>query len=295
MKPALAWESTVMPSRRGRVVEPADAALNLQMALRAHWPEYLMEAAELGVFMISACAVVALLEHPESPFHHAVPDAFVRRVLTGIAMGVTAVAIVYSPWGKQSGAHFNPSVTLTFWRLGKVSSWDAAGYVIAHFIGALGGVLIAAAALGAVIADPAVNYVATVPGAAGSPTAFFAELVISFSLMTVVLTVSNTPSLARYTGLFAGLLVATFISFEAPLSGMSMNPARTFGPALVAHLWAGAWVYFTAPPLGMLMAAEVYVRLHSRSGVGCAKLHHQNTKRCIFCRYHEAESGQRGS
>jgi aquaporin Z len=293
MRPAFARESTLTPSRRSNAVEPLRAELNLRTALRSHWPEYLMEAAELGLFMISACVVVALLEHPLSPFNRGIPNAFVRRALTGIAMGLTAVAIVYSPWGKQSGAHFNPSVTLTFWRLGKVSSCDAACYVVAQFAGGLGGVLIAAAALGAVLAHPAVNYVATVPGAGGSQAAFLAELVISFGLMTVVLTVSNTPSLARYTGLFAGVLVAAFISFEAPISGMSMNPARTFGPALLAHLWAGAWVYFTAPPLGMLMAAEVYVRIRSRRSVGCAKLHHQNTKRCIFCDYHEAKSGRR--
>jgi aquaporin Z len=95
--------------------------------------------------------------------------------------------------------------------------------------------------------------------------------------------VSNTPRLARYTGLFCGALVATYISVEAPLSGMSMNPARTFGPAFVAQMWDGLWVYFTAPPLGMLMAAQVYLRLRGPATVGCAKLDHQNEKRCIFC------------
>jgi aquaporin Z len=62
-----------------------------------------------------------------------------------------------------------------------------------------------------------------------------------------------------------------------------MNPARTFGPAFVAQVWDGLWVYFTAPPLGMLMAAEVYLRLRGPAGVECAKLDHQNEKRCIFC------------
>jgi aquaporin Z len=64
---------------------------------------------------------------------------------------------------------------------------------------------------------------------------------------------------------------------------MSMNPARTFGPALVAQMWDGLWVYFTAPPLGMLMAAQGYLRLRGPAAVECAKLDHQNEKRCIFC------------
>jgi len=255
------------------------------VAVRSHWPEYLMEAAELGIFMISAAFFVVLLEHPGSAVRQAIPDPTLRRVLTGIAMGLTAIAIVYSPWGKQSGAHFNPAVTLTFWRLGKVATWDAVFYVAAQFFGALTGMGIAAAVLGGRIAHPAVNYVATLPGPGGLGTAFVAELVIACGLMTVVLTVSNTPRLARYTGLCCGMLVAAYISIEAPLSGMSMNPARTFGPALVAQLWDGLWVYFTAPPLGMLIAAHAYLRWRGATGVACAKLDHQNTKRCIFCEH----------
>jgi|GEM_PF-3280755 hypothetical protein len=77
-------------------------------SLRQHWPEYLMEAAELGIFMVSACGVVSLLDYPGSTLHQSLPSPLVRRLLTGIAMGLTAICIVYSPWGKQSGAHFNP-------------------------------------------------------------------------------------------------------------------------------------------------------------------------------------------
>lgn len=275
--------SSLATSTPDVAADSAKSELGPRAALRRHWPEYLMEAAELAVFMISACLVVALLEHPSSAVRQMIPDPVLRRVLTGIAMGLTAIAIVYSPWGKQSGAHFNPSVTLTFWRLGKVATWDAVFYVVAHFVGAVIGVLIAAAALGAPIAHPAVNYVATLPGPAGLPTAFVAELLIAFGLMSVVLTVSNTPRLAGYTGLCCGALVATYISLEAPLSGMSMNPARTFGPALIARMWDGLWVYFAAPPLGMLMAAQVYLRWSGHGGVECAKLDHQNGKRCIFC------------
>jgi aquaporin Z len=250
-------------------------------ALRQHWPEYLMEAAELGMFMISAAAFVTLVEYPGSALRQLIADATLRRALTGIAMGLTAIAIVYSPWGKQSGAHFNPAVTLTFWRLGKVATWDAVFYILAHFAGALLGVLVAAALLGGRIAHPTVNYVVTLPGSAGPSTAFVAEFLMAFGLMSVVLTVSNTPQLTRYTGLCCGALVAAYISIEAPVSGMSINPARTFGSALVAHIWNGLWIYFTAPPLAMLTAAQVYVYL--RGEVGCAKLDHQNEKRCIFC------------
>jgi aquaporin Z len=193
-------------------------------ALRRHWPEFLMEAAELGIFMISACSFGVLLEHPTSPLRQAIPDSLMRRGLMGLAMGTTAVAIIYSPLGKQSGAHFNPSITLTFFRLGKIKFWDAFFYTLAQFAGGIAGVLVATAVLRKAIGHPSVNYVATLPGEFGPGVAFLAEFIISFTLMTVVLRVSNTERIARYTGLFAGTLVATYISFEAPLSGITPEP-----------------------------------------------------------------------
>ena len=254
-------------------------------AIRHHWPEYLIEAGGLGVFMVSACIFTLILEHPASPLQQLLPSPFFRRMLIGIAMGLTAISIIYSPWGKQSGAHINPCVTLTFLRLGKVRSWDAFFYMTAQFAGGLAGVLFSAVIMGEAIADPSVNYAVTVPGMSGVGVAFLCELVISFVLMSVILVVSNTSTIARYTGIFAGILVATYITFEAPLSGMSMNPARTLGSALPAGLWTHIWVYFTAPPLGMLLASEIYLRAKGTGAVLCAKLHHQNDKRCIHCGY----------
>lgn len=252
-------------------------------ALKHHWPEYLIEAVCLGLFMISAFTFGALLEHPASPVHQAIPNSLARRFLMGLAMGGTAAGIIYSPWGKQSGAHFNPSVTLTFLRLGKVQSWDALFYVVCQFIGGLLGALLASVALAAWASHPSVNYVVTIPGNAGAFIAFIAEIVITFILMTVILHASNDPKLHKLTGLYTGILVAAYIAIEAPLSGMSMNPARTFASALPGQQWTALWIYFTAPLIGMLSAAEVYVRSRGARGVACAKLHHENNKRCIFC------------
>jgi aquaporin Z len=248
-----------------------------------HWPEYLIEAACLGIFMLAACGFGVLLEHPASPLRQALPDAFARRVLMGLAMGLTAICLIYSPWGKQSGAHMNPATTLTFWRLGKVPGRDAFFYVIFQFLGGSAGVLLCDLLLGSYLQHPAVNYVTTLPGTYGVTVAFAAETTIAFLLMMVILNVSNTDNIANYTGLCAGALVALYITFEAPLSGMSLNPARSFGSALGARAWEALWLYFTAPPLGMLAAAEVYLRRRGGRQVACAKLHHQNTKRCIFC------------
>jgi len=250
--------------------------------LKKHWPEYLMEAAELGLFMFSACAFTVVLFHPASPIAQTIHDGVLRRLLMGTAMGSTAIAIIFSPLGQRSGAHFNPSVTWTFFRLGKIEAWDAAFYTLFQFAGGIAGVMLASLTLGRLVAHQSVNYAATLPGPNGPIVALFAEIVISFILMSVVLTVSNTKRLARWTGIFAGALVATYITIESPISGMSMNPARTLSSAVGAQVWMSLWIYFVAPPIGMLWAAEVYQRLKVWPAVACAKLHHHNNQRCIF-------------
>jgi aquaporin Z len=263
---------------------PKKTRLTEQMfdALKNHWPEYLMEGAELGLFMISACVFTVLLFHPVSPVAQHIDSEILRRLMMGVAMGSTAITIIFSPLGKRSGAHFNPAVTLTFLRLGKVTTHDATFFILFQFAGGIAGVLFASLLLGNLIAHQSVNYAATVPGMGGALLAFVAEVAITFILMSVVLTVSNTKQLGRWTGLFAGTLVAIYITLESPISGMSMNPARTFSSASVGNIWTSLWIYFTAPPIGMFLAAEVYQRLKPNRPVACAKLHHHNNKRCIF-------------
>ena len=111
-------------------------------------------------------------------------------------------------------------------------------------------------------------------------------VIISFLLMLMVLFVSNNRRINTFTPIFVGILIAIYITIEAPISGMSMNPARTLGSAVLAGNWLDWWIYFIAPPIGMLMAAESYLIYKGRGSVLCCKLHHENNKRCIFnCRY----------
>lgn len=249
----------------------------------AHLPEYLIEAVGLGLFMVSACVFATLLEHPSLPVRAALPNGRVRRALMGVAMGLTAVALIYSPWGRRSGAHFNPATTWTFFRLHKVHALDAVFYTVAQFAGAVLGVAASRLLLSAErLSDPSVGWVATEPGPRGARLAFAAEAGMTFVLMSVVLRVSNDHDLAPYTGLFAGSLVALYIALLAPLSGMSLNPARTFGSALFKRRFRSYWIYASAPLLGMLLAAEAHVRLTPERRVHCAKLNHSGDGRCIF-------------
>jgi aquaporin Z len=254
--------------------------------VRRNWPEYLIEGWALGMFMVSAGLVSVLLDYPGSPIHQAIGDPTARRVIAGIAMGLTAIAVIYSPWGQRSGAHMNPAVTLTFLRLGKINRRDALFFMVAQFGGGALGVLLVAQLVGPAFTSAPVRYVATLPGVQGPAVAFVAELLISALMIFAVLAFSSMPRVARFTGIVAGVLVATFISLEAPLSGMSMNPARTFASAAPGAIWDHFWIYASAPVLGMLAGAQLF--LITKHGIGCAKLLHPANQRCIHCGYEPA-------
>ena len=233
------------------------AFLHPVAAFQAHWRLYLDEAAELALFMLSACIFTVLLFLPSiTPVH----NPWAARALMGLAMGLTAVAIIKSPIGKASGAHFNPAITLTFYRLGKIGPYDAAFYILFQFLGGIAGVALSALLLGPRISAPQVDYAVTLPGLGGPPAAFAAEFFMAALLISVVLWTSCSPRFAPWTTWLVGLLITNYILFLSPVSGFSINPARTLASAVFAHRCDSLWIYFVAPPLGMLAAAEIFVR-----------------------------------
>lgn len=224
--------------------------------------------------MLSACFADVLLYATASPVPGLLPSTVLRGLLMGAAMGITAVLIIHSPMGKRSGAHFNPAITLTYLRLDKISLWDALFYVLGQFAGGVVGVGAASLVLGRLLALPPVLYVITVPGKYGTAAAFAAEFFMATLLMGMVLYTSNRAKLAKLTSYLVGVLITFYVLFFGPVSGFSINPARTVGSAVFAHIWTALWLYFTAPLLGMLVAAQLYVALYGKSDVRCAKLHH---------------------
>ena len=243
-----------------------------------------MEAICLGLFMISASFFGTVLEYPGSFIRQALPNDLIRLVLMGFAMGVTAVLINYSPMGKLSGAHMNPAVTFTFFRLHKIKLTDAIFYTLFQCIGGILAVVLMKNVLGDAFADSHVNYVVTAPGKPGPFAAFVMEVVIAFAMMTMVLRTANHPGLSKYTGVIAGVFVMTYVIVSGPVSGFSMNPARTIASAIPAMQFQAFWIYMTAPFIGMFAAASLDKR--ASGAVYCAKMHHSNSYWCIFnCQY----------
>ncbi len=217
-----------------------------------------MEGAELGIFMAVALFLALALEHPRSRLHNALASPLLRRLLFGLGIGLTVVLLIYSTWGRQSGAQFNPAVTLAMLYLHRIEPWDAFFYIIAQFIGGWLGVVLAAELFRKASAHPDVKFVVTEPGKPGIAAAFAAEFIISFILMATLRILYHRDTLKGWVGYAAGFLLLVYITFESPFSGMSLNPARSVASAIPARSWKAIWIYFTAPPLAMLLAVILF-------------------------------------
>jgi len=223
----------------------------------ANWKSYFIEAWALGMFMISASLFVVLFEHPAFYVKTAITNDAIRRMCIGAAMGITAIFLIYSRWGKHSGAHMNPAVTLANYFLDRISFRDAAGYIFFQAIGASMAMLLLKYFFQNYLSDTSVNFIVTRPGKAGVAIAAIAEFIMSFTMFLTIMIVSNSR-LEKYTGYFAGGLVFIFITVEAPLSGMSINPARSLGAAVAAGSWGSFWLYIISPVAGMLLSAYFF-------------------------------------
>ncbi|MBC8154047.1 MAG: aquaporin [Bacteroidetes bacterium] len=244
----------------------------MEQTFRKKWPVYLIEAWALGTFMLMASLVVIVVEHPAMPVRAVISSPLLRRAIIGVCMGLTAISLIYSRWGKRSGAHLNPAVTIAQWRLNRITAADALAYIGAQFAGGSLAVALLHGLMPYFMTHPTVNDVVTVPGSAGIWVALAFEFGMAFVLLTMVLALSNSRRLAPYTGYFVGLLVALYITFEAPFSGMSINPARTVSSALSANLWTGWWIYFMGPIAGMSLAGWLYRQRYRRRYGECRSM-----------------------
>jgi aquaporin Z len=252
---------------------------------------YLSEFAGTAIMLFIGVSAVAFMWAPGSPVP-VVPNGALRRLLTGIIFAGGATAVVYSPLGQISGGHINPAVTLAFWRLGKVPARDAVIYVVMQFLGAFVGAYAAGLAWGHLTTG--VQYAATVPGDGYTwAGALAAETAVTFLLVFLIFVCVNKPAVAPRTGLLAGSLVALLVMIEAPVTGTSLNPARTLGPAILSANYTALWIYFAGPIAGALIAVAAFRGQWGRQTV-CAKLYHTEKYSCPFdrCSYRLVASGE---
>jgi len=259
----------------------AEAELPLVETVRRHWPEYGVEALFLALFVLAAGVVSAWVQPGAGGLLPTSLDLPARRALAGVAMGLVLMAMIYSPWGRRSGSHLNPAITLAYLRLGKIGRWDALFYLLAQVAAGLAAV----ALLRGGVLLPGATPPALLSASLGPPgvwAAFVTELVLSAAAMLMILFTSNHASWFRWTGVLFGLLAMLVVGCAAPLAGFGMNVARLLAVDLSGDTAAIGWINLLPPLLGMQLAVEAYRLLTGRSQVLCAKLAHNTHGRCIF-------------
>jgi aquaporin Z len=254
----------------------------LQQTTLQHFPEYACEFVGTAIMMLIGVGAITFVWSTGSPMTGLIPSEGLRRLFTGCCFAGGATLVVLSPIGQRSGGHLNPAVTLAFWWKGQITTFDAWAYVLAQVLGAILGVAIVSTVAGA--AAQSVQLGLTTPGDGLNVwLVFLAETAITFALVFLIFYCVNNQRFAPHTPYLAGSLVAFLVFVEAPISGTSLNPARSFAPALLMHHPADQWIYIVAPLIGALIAVKVFGAVIAKVDQGgCAKLYHTERYRCIF-------------
>jgi aquaporin Z len=211
-----------------------------------------------------------------------VPSESLRRVITGFLFGLTGCLITLSPVGKISGAHINPAVSIAFWLRGKMKTRIMIGYVCSQLIGAIIGSL---PLLFWEQQGQSIRYGITLPGDAGIQVAFIGEALTTACLIILLFLFVGNKKLRNYTPYTIPFLYGFMVWAEAPFSGCSTNPARSFGPAIVSQYFTDYWLYWLAPLTGVIAVVIVFrlLRLHHYYHLEAARVSYHNsyTPQCL--------------
>lgn len=249
---------------------------------KLHWPEYGAELLGTAILVFVGLSAVVFNMGQGLPMEHLIPDQSIRLLITGLLFAGSGSLVAISPLGKLSGGHVNPAVSLAFWAQGKMHHHDIVGYIVGQVLGAIMGAALLVFVWGRYAAS--VTNGMTLPG----PTyplwyVFLAEVSMTCLLVLSIFIFVSSHRLMRWTPLMTWLLVATMVWLESSISGTSLNPARSIGPALVTWFWQDQWLYWIAPPLGALLAVGAFRLLtFGERKLLTAKLFHVPHYRCIF-------------
>ena len=250
--------------------------------MNLHWNECLAEMLGTAILLFFGTSSIILNFGSSSFLKQLITDQTARHFLTGLMFAGTGSLVAISPIGRLSGGHINPAVSFSFWVLKKMQNRDFIGYVIFQFIGSAIGSIFAVVFWSNEFRN--INGGLTLPGIGfSSLEAFFAEIAMTFILITLILIMLSHHRTTRLTPLLVWIVVSTEVLLGYSISGTSLNPAKNFGPALVLNLWHNQWIYFTAPVIGALLATSAYrAKIFGSMELMTAKLFHTPSYRCIF-------------
>jgi aquaporin Z len=231
---------------------------------------FLSEFAGTAILLLFGLSIVIFMFGAGSPMAQLIPNVKIRQVMTGFLFGSVGASIALSPIGKFSGAHINPAVTMVFWLFRKLEGRLAITYILAQLTGAVIGCLplLIWGGMGR-----SINFGVTVPGQGyTTQTAFLGEVITTFTMVLLLIVFIGFRRIRQFTPYMFPLLYAIMVPLEADISGISTNPARSLGPAVISGQWDAFWIYFAGPVTGALLASLAGSALARR--ITIAKLYH---------------------
>ncbi len=221
-----------------------------------HLAEWIAEFLGTAILVLGGLSAVVVDFSAGSPVARIIPDASPRLLLTGALFAGTGALVTISPIGRRSGAHLNPAVTLAFWLTGHVHHHDLAGYVVGQVLGGLAGAAALIAIWGARAASVHDGITQPAVGLTQPEAAAIEALMTAAMIVTILLMVSSRRTM-RWTPLGVWVVVTLLVWQGAPLTGTSLNPARSFGPAVMAGDLHAFWVYVAGPLAGAVLAVAL--------------------------------------
>jgi aquaporin Z len=242
-----------------------------------HWVEWGAEFLGTGLLLLGGLSAVCLDFGSGGAVARAVPSHSARLLITGLLFAGTGSLMAISPWGRRSGAHLNPVVTLGFWLRGHVHPHDLAGYIVAQVLGAFAGTALVRLAWGHVALS--VDLGVTQPGRGLNwLAAVGVEALMTAVLVSTIFAMVASARRARWTPLVLWPVIAILVWQGAPYTGTSLNPARSLAPAALLPHWTYYEVYVAGPVLGSLVAVALFALLPDVEAV-TAKLYHDTRYR----------------
>jgi aquaporin Z len=223
-----------------------------------------------ALLLLFGLSIVIFMFGSGSPMAELIPNVKVRQSLTGFLFGSVGLLITLSPVGKISGAHINPAVTMVFWLFRKIEGRIAITYILSQLTGAIVGCtpLLLWGAMGR-----SVYFGGTSPGALYTvPEALIGEILTTFTLVIMLILFISFRQIRKFTPFMVPILYAIMVPLEADISGISTNPARSLGPAIISGEWTAWWIYWVGPFTGAFLASLAGSLLAKR--ITIAKLYH---------------------
>lgn len=237
--------------------------------------KFFAEMIGVAVLLLVGLSLVIIMFGDGSPMARLIPELKIRQAITGFLFGGTGALISLTHVGKESGAHLNPVVTLSFGLFRKIDVRTTFIYILAQLTGAVLG------AMPLLLWGPlgkSISFGATMPGRGYTQQdALMGEIIVTFMFISLLIVFISFRFMRPYTPLLSPVFFAIMVPLEADVSGISTNPARSFGPAVISGHWDSWWIYVAGPVTGAVIACLLLSRMARRITV--AKLYHFDSDR----------------